>query len=417
MLQENIIRLVRVPGVRLLKHFGKIYIFSSNETAFDGMRGDYFDEDSQKERIVSLEPTLVPDASVLDDAPLAEAIREEGANIVGEVLDARQGEPSFLMMRSSEDTLFDSVDILAYKMDKYNRDALAQMMGDLALNAPEECSALLKDAEFDPDMLPVERGGKHKNAEDLQKEAEEYRKRYVENMNLLRDPNTPADIAERAMMEVTVLISSLTKDTLGRVLIEITKSRVIPSDDVLKEEVFNLDNAAQSTAGKLVIRHSEEELKYNTSDGKYRISFEKGENAPIPIRFPGRVETALYITLLYNHKVVDHVHNVDLNSLQDIFIAVYRCLYEESEFTAAKKFEEIFYTINPDGTYGQGRSRNYFKNMRRALSTALMGEVDPSIYYYERGSRLHVLKDNIKISKGLQDYIENYLNPKGANSE
>lgn len=410
MITANIMRLVRIYNAKLDEHFGKLYIVSSDQSAYEETCNKFFNPASQEERVGAINPVLVKDFSEFNDDSLADAVMETGANLVGAVLDAEQGAPAFLMMRSSGSTVFNEADIFAFKIDKMNRDALSSMMENMAVNAPEACRAFLKSVDIQRTSLKVSRGGRPKAA-DKAEEIRQFKERYVDNMRVIHDPSSSAEDVARAENEVQAVFASLSPAALSRFMYLVLKEQRIPDDKTIKEDFLDLNTASEKSDGTMEVRPRKKGEKIINSDGKYRLTFKKGENAPILIKFPGTVETALYISLLMDRHFKG-TEKLELSALEDYFIGVYRAVYVCDYPEAKAKFEEILYHVNPDGSYSQGRSRNYLPNMRKAISEALLGVDNPAIYHYKQGDRLHIQKDRIKFPESFVDEVERLKDPR-----
>ena len=418
MITENIMRIVRIVGAKFAKHLGKLFVVSSDELAFAEVGNQITSPESQEERVGTLTPVLVKDLSELEDVFLANAVKEIGANLVGAVFNAEEGVPTFLMMHASDESLFTEAGLFAHKVDKLNRDALKVMMENVAANDPDVLQSFVAKSGL---MLatPASRGGRKSAAERAQ-ELERYSGNFLSNMQIIRNPDDHSDDdLKQARHEVKMVLSNLSHATLSEFMFTVLLSGLIPEDNVIEERFLNLESAARKSSVYLHITHAAKGETNKNSDGKYRLSFSVGENAASgekdirPLSFPGKVETAIFYTVVLYRKNSDQ-KIIEILSLEKEFCGVYRALYRTDYAEAYEAFDGIK-DLREDGQLiYQGRYRNYIPNIRNAVNAALAGIENPAIYHYDyhyrKGGHFYVDKDHITLSedfiyaaKALQD--------------
>lgn len=419
MIPASIMRLVRVYGAKLQKHLGKLYVISSDRASYEDMCGKYFTPASQEKRVADIEPCLVNNLSEIEDESLENVIEETGANLVSEVLDSEQGAPTFLMMRASKSRLFEEADLFAFKVDKCNRDALSDMMQNLADNDPEAFCSFIKKADRKMAALAVTRGGR-KTAAQKNKELAVYMENFIDNIHILRHAGEESEEeVKRADYEVRTALSSIPRAVLGEFMYNVLSTGDIPDDITIEDRFLNLDSAAVKSDVDLIIRPRNNDEKIINSDGKYHLTFSKGENAPKHIRFPGKVETAIFYTILVARKTTN-AKNIEILNLEKEFIGIYRALYVTSYDEAQLAFDGIKDYVVKDENGNvimryQGRYRNYIPNIRKAIDAAMGGSDNPAIYYYDysyqKGGNFHVDAAHIFLDKEFLKDIVRLQNP------
>ena len=424
MLVEKYIGLIRVFGAKMCEHFGKVYVISSNKAVFDEMSGKYFDEASQKERLVSLVPVLVGNLADLHDEPLARAVEEAGANLVCAVLSAQIEEPSFIMMRVAEADLADESANLAFKADMHIRNAVTDMMRDIACNYSEKAVRAHVAACYNPDAVPDVPMGAHRTAKDKSAIIEKYKARYMDNLHIVYNAKDyDAEEVARAFQEIDSVHASLSKGSLVKFVTEMVHKS--ESLGALVAATLNLTSAARNSKMKLMIRRYKAGEQIRHSKGKYRlVTFTPGENETEPDYFEikGKVETAIYYTLLV-HKKLTGEDMIDICALMGEFIGVYRALYLVGYDKACVEFFNIMDATDENGNHYQGRYRNFIPNIRKSVDAMVKGKVDdPAIYYYDfhydsKGNSMGkflVDADHIIIEQGFLDEVRRLQDPKAV---
>ena len=165
MIADNIMRLLRVFGAKIQAHLGKLYVISSDNASYAEMCVTSFSPASQEDRAIALEPRLIDNLSEIQDEVLEKVIEETGANLISAVLDAEQGAPTFLMMRTPEEVLFDEADLFAFKVDKYNRDARSAMIRNMAVNDPTGFRSFMSTVKLEDPCLGITRSGRKTSAQ------------------------------------------------------------------------------------------------------------------------------------------------------------------------------------------------------------------------------------------------------------
>lgn len=419
MIPTSIMRLVRVYGAKLMKHIGKLYVISSDKVSYEEMCRKYFTPASQEDRVIPIEPCYIKTPSEIADAPLANVVEETGANLIGEVLDSEQGAPTFLIMRASKSNLSEEADVFAFKIDNYNRNALGEMMENMAINDPEVFQSFMKKANREVAALKVARGGRKTAAQKAQ-ELETCNENFVKNMQIIRfQEDYSEDEVILAKSQVKMVLSNMSHATLSEFMYTVVSTGLIPDDNTIEERFLNLDVAAKKSDVHLLIRPRTKEEKMVNSDGKYHLTFSKGENAPKHIRFPGKVETAIFYTVMVARKSTG-ADSIEILNLEKEFIGIYRALYVTSYEEAKTAFDGIRdCEIVENGVTKmkiQGRYRNYIPNIRTAVNEALSGSDNPAIYHYayhyEKGGRFHVATDHITLDDGFIKEMKRLQDPK-----
>lgn len=417
MIIENVMRVIRVYGAKLKEHVGKLFIVSSDEAAFDEICKNITSEISQQERLFPLTPVLVKNLSELEDDSLTNAIEAFGANIVGLVLDPEEGAPSFMMERVPEDSITVEADLFAHKLDKSNKNAISTMMENMADNDPESLQRFIENVGLDLASLSVTRGGR-KTAAQREEDLKQYSANFLSNMQIVRNPEGYAeDQVDEARRQVKVVISNISHATLSEFMYEVILTRIVPDDNAIDVGLLNLESAAKRSDVHLLIRPRLKNEKIINSDGKYHLTFQKGENAPKHIRFPGKVETAIFYTILMVRKKTG-ADMIEILDLKKEFIGIYRALYVATYEEAELAFESIKDYYVEDGETKiklQGRYRNYIPNIRAAINEALSGSDNPAIYHYayhyEKGGRFYVQGDHIFLDEDFLKESKRLQNP------
>lgn len=426
MITDNIIRFFRVYGAKIQEHLGKLYVISSDKASFDEMCTNSFSPASQEDRNIPIKPCLIENLSEIKDEPLRNVIEESGANLACAALDSEQGAPSFLLMHASEDALFDEADLFAFKEDKFNRDALSDMMQNMAVNDPKRCRAFMSTVQLHTPGLGITRGGR-KTAVQKKEDLERYKGNFVNNMKIVRSPDKySVDEVNRANYEVRVVLSSVPQASLVELMRIIFTTHKIPKSDVINDCFLNLDSAAEKSDIQLDIScYKNGKKKAINSDGMYRLTFKKGENDPNPkfIRFPGKVETAIFYTVLVARKTTD-ARKIEILDLEKEFIGIYRALYRVGYDEAQLAFDSIkdYEFKDADGKLikrYQGRYRNYIPNIRAAIDAALGGIVDnPAVFYYDysyrKGGTFYVKEKRITLAQDFSNEIVKYQNKEAS---
>lgn len=420
MIPANIMRFIRVYGAKLQKHFGKLYIISSDRASDEeDMYGKYLTPDSQEERVASIEPCLVRSLSELEDEYLENMIAKAGANLVSAVLDSEQGAPGFLMMRTSKSKLFEELGLFAYKVDKNNRDALSVMMANVAVNDPDSFLSFMEKADLSKNAITFMRGGR-KTAAEKAEEIKLFISNFTDNMQVIRHPeDNSEDDVNRANYEVKTVLSSMSSATLEEFMFLVLSTKQIPDDNTIESRFLDLDSAAKKSDVDLIIRPRKKNEKIMNSDGKYHLTFRKGENDPKHIRFPGKVETTIFYTVMVARKTTG-AKNIEILDLEKEFIGIYRALYVASYEDAKLAFEGIKdYDVKDENgeliRRYQGRYRNYIPNIRAAIDAALGGSDNPAVYHYDysyrKGGHFYVDVGHIHLDEQFLSDIERLQDP------
>ena len=400
---DNVMRVVRVCGAGLKEHIGKLFVVSSNEAVFDETCQSIASQGSRQDRVISLTPVQIKALSELGDDVLARAIEASGANLAGLVLDAEEGVPSFLMMKVPEAAVAVEADLFAYKLDKLNKEALSAMMENVADNDPAALRSFIERTGLDLAGLPASRGGRRSAAQRAQ-DIELYRENFLSNLLVIRGAEHHSeDELKQARHQLKVVLSNLSPATLSEFMYDVLLTGMIPEDHIIEERFLNLEAAAKKSPVHLYIDPAATGETVKNSDGKYRLSFSVGENAPVrPLTFPGKVETAIFYTVVLFRKHNDQ-KLIEILSLEKEFCGVYRALYRTGYAKAKEEYDGIM-DLREDGQLiSQGRYRNYIPNIRNAVNSALSGIENPAIYHYDyhyrKGGSFFVDRDHISLSE------------------
>ena len=162
------IRTIRVYTDKFKSHFGKLYLVSADDAAYEEFSGNFHGQDGS-EYIVPLTPVQIKSYADLDDDLLADAAEKSHARLIGAVLDPEQGAPSFCMLSTPEELVFVEAEYFSLRIDKINRNAVATMLGNLAVNSPDSCRSYLSGMELDaaPCYLPRGRKSSAQKAKEL----------------------------------------------------------------------------------------------------------------------------------------------------------------------------------------------------------------------------------------------------------
>lgn len=412
---KTAIRTIRVYTDKFKSHFGKLYLVSEDDAAYEEFSVN-FRSQAVSEYIDSLAPVLVKTYADLDDDVLADAAEKAHARLIGAVLDSEQGAPAFCMMSTPEELVFVEAEYFALRLDNVNRNAVATMLGNLAVNSPETCRSYLAGMELGAAPCCLPRG--RKSSAQKAKELELFKEQFVENMNILRNPDGHSEDEVAEAREKTILVlENMPHASIAKLLHSILSSEVIPSLEAVESEYLNLEYAAKHSPVYLTIRPMEKGEICANSDGKYRLIFTMGESTPRQIRITGKAATAIYFTVLLIRKTTGATL-IEIFDFEKKFVGVYRALYMETYAVAKEEFDKIWDIIEDDGltrTRIQGRCREYIPNICKALNSAL-GEFDnPAVYYYayhyQKGGRIYVDVNHLTVNERFLEESERLENP------
>lgn len=358
------------------------------------------------------------DLKEFDDPALASIVKETGANLVARVVDSEQGAPLFLMERACKNNLAEELELFTFKVNNINRNAIVTILGNIALYEPDKCAKLLKNAELTLDGYIYRGGMSAKEKEDL---LQEMKSRFIANKAILANPDASKEELSVAKREFDMVCASFTQASLAEFMAQVLITGDIPTDEELEEKYLYLDKAASASKVKLEIRPRYSTEKIKNSNGKYRLTIHyvdnthNGKRLRKLLKFPGKVETAIYYTLLMVRKY-NNIEKIEILDCEKEFIGIYRALYIETYDVAKRVFDKIRNRDEGDKPKSQGRYRNYIPNIRKAVDKALARIDNPAIYHYEyhyqKGGRFYVKSDHISLSANFLKDATRLQNPK-----
>lgn len=410
-------RLVRVPGAQIRQHIGALYIMTGDDEAFE-LTIQSFASSSQKMFLFPFKPIQVKDSFAFQDDALRKTFKDIPFCFATLIPNPVAGEPVFLVQPSVDGFLAIEAMNFVCEADKQTRSALSEFATrrpDIFLDELNEylvttlggtgLGAILTSGF--PSIANISFTGREKRLtkEEKEEQARLARDSFVENV---RQERITGDT--KISKTVDIAINSLPNSTKLLIIRKYIDTLSEEELQKLYEDNVNLKKIAESSKVKIVVRKRFDgkgiDGKYEDltiTRGDYRICYQYGDEKEDHLfDFYTRPECAVYLCCLISRfKYGDK--NVVFDDLKEMFIGAYRFLYGETYEQARTEYDLLPDLIDPKSgsLLHQGCLKNHISNIRKVIDAELLYKENPSIFYFKKNSHLEILKENIKLPKGI----------------
>lgn len=430
--KETELRVIRVPFAKFHLHFGKLYVITDDEDAFEGA----VDEIGQcffGFANTPITPVRITSLQALHDNKLEIALmRQRGVTLAMMLIDPAAGSPMFAIQDSVSKELAAEMKDFVSRVDQHTRSCLTVF----ADNHPDDFVQLLYAVDKYDYLLD--------ELDSLESETEEHhvscgitgdrsrrhggRRRARVKIPASKTENAEEDADRKQakerftqkVMESRSSNDSKTKDSITKIINSLpdsTKAIIIWSfmtsltdEEVIEfyEKYIDMDAAARNSKTQIIVRerHSDknhpelyEDLKDGSTKGIYRICYVFDHDAEHLFDFATRAETVVFLCCLMSKYELGDA-SVDFSRMKDRFIGAYRFVYGVKYEVAEAAYDTLL-----DNQDGQGRLKDYISNIRKAIDKELFYKEVPAVFYYKRNGHLGILKERITLPDCIFDEV------------